>query len=172
MGIGGGLLLLDLVFYFVVVAPESRSYASRAAEHEKVLETLAAKRQDVAKLEGVKNHLQNAAGSEQKRFENHLWDTHDGFASLIQFLSESAQKNAIQKGRATYRAAPQEDSGLMEVRVELPLEGTYTDVVRFINTVERSEYLVIIDTITLQTGQDNSSLLRLNLSLLTYFRTA
>ncbi|MDD5541605.1 MAG: GspMb/PilO family protein [Acidobacteriia bacterium] len=171
IAVGGGLLGLDLLFYFAVVGPESRSFAARAEEHQKVTDALNTQRLNVGKLENIQNHLQNAVGNEQVRFENHLWIGEDGFASLIQFLSDAASKNAVQKGRAAFRTTNQPDSGLMEVHVDLPLEGAYTDVVKFINALERSDHLIIIDTIALQTGQGNSGLLRLNLSLLTYFRT-
>lgn len=171
IGLGIGLIVLDLLFYFSVLGPTKRAYTTRRTFYDDVKKTLAQKRIDVARLDDIRSHLNNASGNEAVRFDKYLWNTNDGFSSLIQFCSDTAGANGVLKGRTTFKTARQSESGLLEVKIELPLEGTYADVVKFINALERSDHLLIIDAIALQSGQDNPGLVRLNLSMLTYLKT-
>ncbi len=169
---GGGLLLLDLLFYFVFLTPLQNAYASRVSEREQVVDSLQQKRAAVNKLTAIQAHLRDSSGNEAKRFENHLWNVDDGFSSLIQMFSDLSHRTAVEKGRVTFKSANQPVMGFMQVQADVPVQGTYPDLVKFINALERSDKLLIIDSIALLTGQGNSGLLRLNLSLLTYFRTS
>jgi Tfp pilus assembly protein PilO len=171
IAMGGGLIVLDILFYFAVLAPTMRSNDSRAAEHAEVVKTLATKRADVSKLDSIHSHLQNASGSEAARFEKYLWSSHDGFSSLMELFSDTARQYVVTKGRTDFKSSVNPDSKLLEVKIELPLEGTYSDLIRFINALERSNHLLIIDSVVLQTGQETGSLLRLNLSMTTYLKS-
>lgn len=44
LGLGGGLLVLDVLFYFAVLAPTRRVYASRETEHQSVMKMLTEKK--------------------------------------------------------------------------------------------------------------------------------
>lgn len=171
IGVGGGLIVLNLLSYVAVLSPAKRAFSAGKSQDEEVSKTLAGKRADVATLEAIQSHLKNASGAESIRFEKHLWDAGDGFSSLIQFFTDAASRTGVQKGRTVFKSPSQAEAGLLEVKIDLPLEGTYTDVVRFINALERSDHLLIIETIALQTGQDNPALLKLNLALLTYLKS-
>ncbi|MBZ5537136.1 MAG: type 4a pilus biogenesis protein PilO [Acidobacteriia bacterium] len=171
LGAGGGLLVLDLLFYFTVLAPARRVYGSREAEHQNVVKTLTERKKDVARLEAIQAHLKNATGGESVRFQQYLWSVDDGFSALIQFLNDTTKQAGVRKDRTSFKSSEEAGSGLLEVQVGLPVEGTYTDIVKFINSLQRGNHVLIIDSIGLRSGQDNPNLVRLDLSMLTYMRT-
>jgi Tfp pilus assembly protein PilO len=171
IGVGGGLIVLDLLFYLAVLAPIRRAYASRDTELQEIVKSLAEKNKDVTKLESIQAHLKNASGGEAARFRQYLWSVEDGFPALIQFLSDASKQVGVRKERTSFKTLNSPDPGLIEVGVGIPVEGTYTDIVKFINALERGDHLLIIDSISLQSNQENSGLIRLNLSMLTYMKS-
>ena len=171
IGIGGGLIILDLLFYFAVLAPTQQVGTNQRAGRGAVLNRLAEKKAALNKLGGIQSHLKDAKGTEVDRFSKYLWDASDGFSGLIQFLNDTANRHGIQKGRTSFKTANQQEAGLLEVRIDLPMEGTYTNVVQFINSLERCDRLLVIDGIVLQSGQDNPGAVRLTLSILTYVKS-
>ncbi|MGB7621633.1 MAG: hypothetical protein WBN92_04720 [Terriglobia bacterium] len=170
VGVGGGLIVLDLLFYLTVLTPIRRVYASRETEHQGIVKNLAENKKDVAKLESIQAHLKNASGGESARFRQYLWSVDDGFPALIQFLSDTSRQVGVRKDRTSFKTSTEPISGLVEVVVGVPVEGSYTDIVKFINALEHGDHLLIVDSIGLQSNNDNSGLVRLNLSMLTYMR--
>lgn len=171
IGVGSAFILLDFLFYFAVLAPTRRSYAERVSEHQTVVMSLKQRRAGLNQLESIQTHLRNADGNEAVRFVGHLWNTADGFSSLIQYFNDTANQTAVQKGRLTFRSSSQPGLGLLEVHVDVPLEGAYPDIVKFINALQRSDKLLIVEAISLQPAQGNTGLLRLNLSMVTYLKS-
>lgn len=170
MGVGAGLIVLGLLFHFAIVRPARSTFEKKAAENQEVSKKLLAKRADVAKLDNIDSHLQNASKVEAATFEKRLPRVDDGFSNLIQFFSDTASRIGVQKGRVNFKNNQRPDSGLLEVRINLPVEGGYTDIVKFINALERSDQLLIIDSIALQSGLENPNVGRLSLSLVTYMK--
>ncbi len=171
IGVGGVLIVLDLLFFFGVLAPTRRIVTTRGMEHEKVVKALSEKRADVARLDAIQSHLSNASGREALHFQKFLWTADDGFAALIQSLGEAGKRAGVQKGRSDFKTSNSTESGLVEVQVGLPVEGTYTNIVKFINAIERADHVLIIDSIALQSGPDNPDLIRLHLSMFAYLKT-
>jgi len=171
LGVGAGLLVLDVLFYFTVLTPTRRVYASRETEHQNVMKLLTEKKKDVARLDAIQGHLKNASGGESLRFQQYLWSAGDGFSALIQFLNDTTKQTGVRKDRTSFKSSQETGSGLLEVQVGLPVEGTYPDIVKFINALERGNHLLIIDSIGLRSGPENPNLVRLDLSMLTYMRT-
>lgn len=171
IGVGSAFILLDVLFYFAVLAPTRRAYATRVSEHETVLTSLQGKRAGLNRLESIQTHLRDANGNEAVRFVGHLWSTADGFSSLIQYFNDATNRTGVQKGRLTFRSSTRPGLGLMEVQLDVPLEGTYPDIVKFINVLQRFDKLLIVDAISLQPAQGNVGLLRLNLSMVTYLKS-
>ena len=58
---------------------------------------------------------------------------------------------------------------LIELGVNIPLSGGYRNLRQFINSVEKSELFLIVQSIQLQEGDRGGVLLNLNVRLITYF---
>lgn len=91
------------------------------------------------------------------------------FSTILAQLGAVASKNHVRLSRAGYTPTPSVD-GLTEVRIDAGLSGQYTDLMHFINDLERDKDHVffIIDGVTL-TGQQGG-LVNLRLRLRTYLR--
>lgn len=91
------------------------------------------------------------------------------FSTIVAQLGAVASKNHVTLSRAGYTPTPSVDE-LTEVRIDAGLSGQYTDLMHFINDLERDKDHVffIIDGVTLS-GQQGG-LVNLRLRLRTYLR--
>lgn len=91
------------------------------------------------------------------------------YSTIAAALGSIAGKNQVRLSRAAYAPNPAID-GLTEVRIDASLSGQYTQLMHFINDIERDKEHVffIIDNVTL-TGQQGG-LVNLRLRLTTYLR--
>jgi Tfp pilus assembly protein PilO len=65
------------------------------------------------------------------------------------------------------------ESALTRMDIEVPLQGEYADMRRFIHTLETApEFLVIREIQLAKSGKENSSALTLTLNLTTFYRAA
>lgn len=93
------------------------------------------------------------------------------FSTILAQLGAVSTKNHVTLSRAGYTPTPSVDE-LVEVRIDAGLSGQYTDLMHFINDLERDKDHVffIIDGVTL-TGQQGG-LVNLRLRLRTYLRAS
>lgn len=89
------------------------------------------------------------------------------YSTLITQLDDTAAKNHVRLAHSAYSQSPA-INGLLEVTIDAGLVGQYTDLMHFINDIERDKDHVffIIDGITLS-GQQGG-LVNLRLRLTTY----
>jgi hypothetical protein len=92
------------------------------------------------------------------------------YSTMVAQLDGAAEKDKVRLSRSAYAQAPA-ISELTEVKIDAALSGQYTDMMHFINDLERDHEHVffIIDGITL-TGQQGG-LVNLRLKLRTYLRS-
>lgn len=163
-------MVVELLFHFAIARPARSTFEKQEADRQEVTKRLKEKSAAVGTLDKIYSHLQTASKVEAAAFEKRLLKVDDGFSALIQLFSATASRIGVQKGRVNFKNIQKPDSGLLEVRIDLPVEGGYTDVVKFINALERSDQLLIIDSIALQSGFENPNLVRVSLSLVTYMK--
>jgi hypothetical protein len=111
-----------------------------------------------------------------ERFENSLYSSGAGYSSVTDELTGLATQAGLQTA-VSLAFHPKELPGrnMVELGLDATVNGDYKDVVRFLNGVQRSKNLYIIDTLTLAseaTAQKVSGSLRVVLSLRSYFKNA
>ncbi len=117
-------------------------------------------------LNGLPKKVDQANDDAQKFFDARIAPD---FSTILAQLGAVASKNHVKLSRAGYTPTPSID-GLTEVRIDAGLSGEYTDLMHFINDLERDKEHVffVIDGVTLS-GQQGG-LVNLRLRLRTYLR--
>jgi len=124
-------------------------------------------------LEAQMQHLHDLPGkvSEANEDAQKFYDARiaPNYSTMLAQLMDTAEKNHVQLSRSGYAQEGAID-GLLEVRIDAGLSGQYSDLMHFINDLERDKDHVffIIDGVTL-TGQQGG-LVNLRLQLRTYLR--
>ena len=126
----------------------------------------------LGQLESQMRHLNNlpkkvgAADEEAQKFYDAR--VSPNWSTILGQLGAVATKNQVRLSRAAYAENPAAAGGLTELHIDAGLSGQYSELMRFINGIERDQdhVLFIIDRVAL-TGQQGG-LVNLRMQLRTY----
>jgi Tfp pilus assembly protein PilO len=94
-------------------------------------------------------------------------------ASMVPVLSEVealARARGLQVGSQTFAYEPVKGAPLDRFKIDMPVRGTYRELVAFVEDLERSNQFVTLDSITVRGQQAGEAELKMVLSC--YFRSA
>lgn len=108
-------------------------------------------------------------------FEASLSPAPTGYSSVSQELAAVAQKNHITIEDEKFHQKDVSGRNLTELQIETSVGGDYMSIVSFLNALQRSKSVYIVDSLQVETqsslpGQNPSGTLKVNLHLRTYFR--
>jgi Tfp pilus assembly protein PilO len=106
------------------------------------------------------------------RFEKSLPQASVGYSTVVAELGEIAKKAGVRIEGVGFREKEIQNKPFSQVSLEATVNGTYTNVVRFLNGLQRAKGLYIVSELGLGAGsQYAGGSLRVNLHMQTYFRT-
>ncbi|HET9467696.1 MAG TPA: type 4a pilus biogenesis protein PilO [Vicinamibacterales bacterium] len=85
-------------------------------------------------------------------------------------LTQLADQHNLEQSRRSTDPKQEKDSTLARLQISMMLRGEYEDIRRFIYDVEAGSDFIVIDSITLQQGEEPGSPLVLRMLLSTYYR--
>jgi Tfp pilus assembly protein PilO len=109
------------------------------------------------------------------QFENSLPLATKGYSLLSQEMDEAARETHLLISGTTFHQKDVKGRNLTEVEVDSVVSGDYVGIVRFLNRLQRSKNVYIVDSLGVDSeaqGKGASGALRINLHLRTYFRKA
>jgi type IV pilus assembly protein PilO len=83
-------------------------------------------------------------------------------------IGEIADDAGVTVGQLRYDARAEEAPGLERVEMQASVTGSYLEIVKFINALERDKMMFVVDSITL--GSEREGAVQLELALVTYMR--
>lgn len=167
------LLLADGAFaYFAVRLSGSREERQQALSAQSL--RLAMVKSDVARATKIKESTPQVL-KELEEFEGSLLPTAKGYSVVTQEMDQYAKETHVILDDVRFHekdVAGQRN--LMELTLEVGINGDYNGVVQFLNRLQRSKNVYIVDGLELesQNGQGPVGALRINLHLRSYFRKA
>ena len=110
-----------------------------------------------------------------ERFENSLYSSIGGYSAVTNELTEIQKQSGLQIASLGFHTKELPGRNMVELGLDVTVNGDYKSVVRFLNGLQRSKTPYIIDTLTLAseptTGQAAGAL-RVVLHLRSYFKNA
>lgn len=164
------LLVANLVaFYFVLrpVGGSAEDLRQQAADMRLQLRqqqgSLERTRKLVAKIE--------AGRSEGDDFmQEYFLPRRSAYSTILAELTEAAMQAKIKPKESAFATEPVEGSDTLNMmQISANYEGTYPDLIRFINAIDRSDNLLIVEGLN-ATPQQGSGLLNVTLKLDTFVR--
>jgi type IV pilus assembly protein PilO len=131
-------------------------------------------RGDIQSAQLIKDNMPATRGDCEK-FEQSLPPANTGYSLLTAELDEIAKKAGLQIVTLTDRQKELTTRGMAEVSIDATVSGDYSSVVRFLNSLQRSQRFYVVDGLALATDAQNQSdngPIRVGLHVRTYFRVA
>lgn len=157
--LAAGMLISNALIYLYHIRPAEKhlahienEYQIKRAEKKPVIDGPA----------GVSMEVKGAYG-ELSRWED--------FTRVMGEVYNKAEELDLLIESASYQPSPVKDSGIVEVKVSMPVTGAYSDIKRFVYDLETSPRLFIIETLSLGSTTGGEGDISLRLVLAAYYKT-
>jgi type IV pilus assembly protein PilO len=172
--IGGLALLLaaDVAFaYFTMRLSGSREVRQQTLATQ--ARQLALVKADVARATDIQKRTPDVL-KELDEFEGSLLPSSKGYSVVTQEINEFAKETHILIEDVKFQQKEVSGRDLTELGLVVSINGDYGGIVQFLNRLQRSKSVYIIDGLEVEpnTGQGPAGQLKLSLHLRTYFRKA
>ena len=147
------LLVVDAGALAFLFSPWGRSPEQREAEYNQLRAEWQQKRRDAQPLAGMPEKLQRAGKDADAIFSGRIADQSSEISNEIGKL---AAADRVKLDRAQYETNNTELPGIERVVVKASLSADYLQLVKFINAIERSKTLMLLDSIKLTEQQGGS----------------
>lgn len=162
-------LLLDAGLYTVVWNYESdhpetaRKAVERLQDEDRKLAA------DVRRAQKIREQLPEVRKDCDEFLNNTLLVASTGYSTIETDLGKITAAAGLPAGGVSFKQKSTDKPGIVQVEVNAVVEGDYSALVKFINGLERSRNLYLIDSMSLNAGHERGA--RLNLIMRTYFRS-
>lgn len=157
-------LLLGAVWYAAAAHPEAEQRnLERLRQENKKLGA------DVRRAEEIREELPAVQKNCESFLHNTLLISSSGYSTIVADLEKIAGDAGLPPGAIGFKQKPADKQGVAEVEVTAVVDGPYSSLVKFVNGLERSKNLYLIDSMSLNAGHERG--IRLNLVMRTYFRS-
>ena len=144
IGVLAVLLVLDVAAIAVLLSPAGRSRQAREQAYDAVRAQLIAKRKEALPARDMDKKLETARQEISSFYENRL-PTH--YSEISQSLSKLAEETHVQVVGVRYEGKPAEIAGLTLVQIGITVRGNYASQMEFMNALERSKLLYVVNGI-------------------------
>jgi Tfp pilus assembly protein PilO len=169
------VLVVNVLAYAFIVSPLARRVANIEQRDQQAGLELAAARREYADANGTLTGKDRAARELETFYAKVLPRDLQSARRLwiVRVPQLARQHDVVFESRTTpVPDRPRDESELVRLASEVGLAGRYDDLRAFIHRLETSPEFVVIDTIELEEGEEETGLLEVKLYLSTYYRAA
>jgi Tfp pilus assembly protein PilO len=161
----GAMVAVDVLALGIIVSPLVGSTAARKTELNQLWQELQARTREVEPLRGLDKKIPVAEQQINLFYRDRLPGRE---SEIAEALGKLASQSGVKLLQAKYKFGDQEAVQLRPVLVEADIEGSYPELARFVNALERSQVFFIVDSVSLA---EQNGPVRLQLKLETYMKT-
>ena len=155
----GVLLAVNLIAVWFVFHPLGGSLADLSAQAVTLERQIQAKQRDVKNLQSILERVRKAREAGEKFETAWFLGRRTAYSNLVTELGDAAKNSGVKEREKSYNVEPIEGSGnLSLLTVNANYEGSYAELVRFVNQLDRSQRLLIIDALQAQPLQGTNAL--------------
>src|ERR1700677_2074998 len=162
----GAMVAVDVIAMAVLLSPLVGSSESRRTQILELRAELTKKNKAVEPLRGMDNKMV-VAKTQISDFYQGRFAAKD--SDLIDELGKLASENGVRMQQAHYKEEDGETSGVVPVGIEASFAGDYLQLVRFINTLERSKMFFEVDSVGL--AGEGTGTVKLGITIHSYLRS-
>ncbi|MFL6301202.1 MAG: hypothetical protein ACJ71N_11420 [Terriglobales bacterium] len=144
------LLVVDAAALGFLFTPWGRSRDQRESEYNRLRTEWQQKRRDTQPLVGMPEKLQRANKDADALLKGRIADQTSEISNEIGKL---AVANHVRLERAGYETKDTDLPGIQRIVISASLSADYLELVKFINAIERSKMLMLVDSVRLSEEQ-------------------
>ena len=164
---------VNALFFFILFQPARSEYRQSRDSVDRLKREVLTRQRSIERLELLKVQLEKSKEDREDLFESRFLDRNTAFSRILPELDASAQSAGVFKSRVEYSIAKEPKFGLYAVKIGIPVQGNYANVVNFIRQLENTETFFILESIDLRNvpvqGATVVAPIALSLNLETFF---
>jgi Tfp pilus assembly protein PilO len=167
----GALLAANLAMAVVAFKPFGGSADDLRAQANKLREALAAAQARVVIDKRLVQKVQNARHDGEDFLAKYVVPLRTASSAMYEELTRMAGEAGVQPGQYTFQYDPIDGSdSLQMMSISAGFEGTYAQITKFVNLVDRSPRFLIIDNMQASAPQQNAQKLTVTFKIKTFVR--
>lgn len=156
----GVLLLLNLIAAYAVFQPLGGSAEQLEAELSTLRSQVQARQANLRRTRTLVSKIEQARKSGDDFLGVYFLDERTMSSNIVAELSNAAKTSGMRQREQSFSTDPVEGSAdLSMMTVTATLEGSYGDLLEFVNSLDRSGRFLILDTLTAAPQQGGPNLL-------------
>jgi Tfp pilus assembly protein PilO len=168
----GVIGVVNLLFFFILYWPARSEYYRLQESIGHLRGDIQARRQRIDTLERLNAQLSTLEQDRERLFTGHFIPRDAGWSEILPKLNAMVQDTHVGNTQKAYTIDDTPQYGLYSVKIRIPVQGAYPNVVNFIKDLEESETFFIINSIDVR-GSDSpgpgTSEIGLDLGIETFF---
>lgn len=162
----GVMVLVDLATAGVLLSPLVGSAESRRYQRNELAAGLTQKNHAVEPLRGMDKKIE-LAKKQIPQFYSERFAAR--YSDIAEELGKIATQNGVTIQQAKYKQEDPETAGIVPVEIDGSFSGDYLQLVRFINSLERSKLFITVDGVDL--ANEGTGPIRLQVTMHSYMRS-
>ena len=158
-----GLALANIVIYGAVTYRLATKQERLAQQQASLSEEIASRQEELSTLREEQERIERNDAVAETFWAEVVEPLTPGLTDALAEIDRLARQSNVERGRTSYSQNVL-DVDLREMKVSMPLRGTYFDLVRFINVLERSDRFFLVREIALRDANEGQLNLRCDLS--------
>lgn len=163
----GAMLAADVIAAGILFSPLVGSAESRRIQINELKAEVTKKTRDVMPLRHIDQKIVLAKGQITGFYKDRFAEKD---SDLTNELGKLAAQNGIRIQQARYKEEEPETAGIVPVEIEGSFSGDYLQLVRFINTLERSKMFFEVDSVDL--AGEGAGPVKLGITIHSYLRSS
>jgi Tfp pilus assembly protein PilO len=153
----GVLGVVNLLFFLILYQPARSEYYGLRESIQRLRTDIQARQQRIELLERLNAQLANLEQDRSRLFMMHFIPRNAGWSEILPKFDGMIQDAQVHNLHLDYSIDTSPQYGLYSVKIRVPVEGPYPNVVNFIKDLENSETFFIISSIDLHGSSSSSS---------------
>lgn len=149
------ILVLNVATYVGVTHRLANKQERLASERERLKVELEHKRDELKSSSEVESRASRNAEAVRHFWEDVVKERSPGLTEAWDEIDRLASETHVVRGRTGYNREVL-DVGLEQIKATMPVEGSYFDLVRFINRLERSDRFFLVEEVHLSRRENET----------------
>jgi Tfp pilus assembly protein PilO len=153
------LLVANLIAAWFAFNPLGGSLERLGSQAIALRQQIQARQRSVQNLKATLEKMQKARQAGDSFEKTYFLGRQSAYSTLVSELGRAAKSAGVHEREKSYTVEPIEGSGnLALLTINANYEGSYADLVQFVNQIDRGERLLIVDALQAQPVQGGNGL--------------
>jgi hypothetical protein len=146
------IAVINLLFFFILYRPARSEYLTLQDSILKTQAEVQSRHQRIERLDKLNKQLETSAQDRRRLFTTHFIPIEAGWSEIVPKLESMVRDAGAKNVRKNFAIDKTPQYGLYGVKVKLPVTGPYPSVMNFIQDLENSATLFIIDAVAVRSN--------------------